>query len=275
MSGKVDVGLFDEIFNYDAKTDCLIHKRNRSFKFPFSELKDRGTHYEADLNPHFEREGMYNRYEGVFTFCRVGQRVDLDPVGMAEKYGLTPTELKVKTDFEVMVNQEFYKFRVMQGFWPSIDIAGEPFFAYVKHGCIATQDREVLSTIAFADMRKDHGFTVYGNDSNCYHFPYDLKTKTISDLDFSVITSIPPDTVIVQVPDERSIDPVGFSRLHGADLRAFLKLNPIRNMEFVAKVIPWSKTTVPEIIQRNTGVMVPAVTVSKPKKITRKRSRGI
>ena len=275
MSGKVDVGLFDEIFNYDAKTDCLIHKRRQSFKFPFSELIDRGTHYEADLNPHFEREGMYNRYEGVFPFCRVGQRIDLDPDGMAEKYGLSISELKGKTDFDVMVNQDYYNLRVTQSMLPSIDIAGEPFFAYVKPGCIAAQDREVLSTIEFADMRKDHGFTVYENHSNCYHFPYDLTTKTISDLDFSNLSSLPQNIVVVQVPDERSIDPVGYARLQGLNIKAFLKLNPINNMQFVAKVIPWSRTTVPEIIQRNTSVKVPSVTVRPPKKSTRKRGRWI
>ena len=275
MSGKVDAQIFSETFNYDAKTDCLIHKRKSSFKFPFSELTDRGTHYEADLNPRFEREGMYNRYEGVFTFCRVGQRVDLDPDGMAEKYGLSISELKGKTDFDVMVNQDYYNLRVTQALWPSIEIAGEPFWCYVKHRVISAQDIEVRSTIDFAEMRKEHGFTVYENNSNCYYFPYDLTTKTISDVDFSSLKNLPQNIVIVQVPDERSIDPVGLARLQGLNVKAFLKLNPIRDMEFKAKVIPWSKTTVPEIIQRNTNIKVSAVTVSQPKKNRRKRARGI
>ena len=31
--------------------------------------------------------------------------VGLDPVGMAQKYGLTVDEVKTKTDFELMVDQ--------------------------------------------------------------------------------------------------------------------------------------------------------------------------
>ena len=124
-------------------------------------------------------------------------------------------------------------------------------------------------------MNRNQGFAVYTNKTDCYHFPYDPETKSISDIDFRSLTSIPENIVVIQILNERSIDPVEFARLEGVDIKAFLKLNPIRNMEFVAKVIPWSRTTVPEIIQRNTGVKVPAVTVSKPKKMTRKRSRGI
>lgn len=143
MSKKVDVELFGETFNYDAKTDCLIHKEKSRFKVPFSKLMDRGTHYEAPYYPEFERTGYLKGIEADSGLCRVNQRVDLDPEGMAEKYGIKVSDLKGKTDFDVMVNQDFYNARVTERRWPTIDIAGDPFWVNVRAGVISQKDVEL------------------------------------------------------------------------------------------------------------------------------------
>lgn len=64
------------------------------------------------------------------------------------------------------------------------------------------------------------------------------------------ITSLPPNTVYLRIPDERFLDPIGLARQYGMEDTALLSLYPIRS-ELKAEVIAIEDSGLPELIRIN------------------------
>lgn len=89
-------------------------------------MQDNGTFYGLlyDLDEKRAAEDLFdqNRVKGI----DVPTLIELDPQGMSAKYGIPETELKGKTDFEVIVDQDWLAER-KKGVLPRVNIAGEEF----------------------------------------------------------------------------------------------------------------------------------------------------
>src|SRR3546814_458015 len=134
---EIEIG--GTLFIVDVRENKLREKAN-----PENEL------YVFDM--HINDDGYsfwYNRQEKNFgpiqiqtpdnILISIKPLVELDPVGMAEKYGISLADLEGKTDYDVMVDQKALELR-LAGSLPNIDISGHTF--YVDLYMVMLRDRK-------------------------------------------------------------------------------------------------------------------------------------
>lgn len=170
--------------------------------------------------------------------------IELDPIGVSRKTGIPVDQLKGKTDFEVMVDQDVLQCR-HNGVLPLINIAGNIFQVDYKEGVLRDLASDNPKDIDFTDL--DIGYT---NNENEIVFPYDPERKEISELDLTNTTRFPDHLICVAIPRLSTLDPVGFSRLHRVNETAQLLETGIR-LSFVARNVPWSETSFGNAIKDN------------------------
>lgn len=93
----------------------------------------------------------------------------------------------------------------------------------------------------------DHYFS---EERNAYLIPYDPKKHEFRELDYDKITGFPKDLIAVQFPSQKELDPVGWNRHGGWDIKNDLKQIGVKG-HFIAQTIPWQQTYLPEIIKEN------------------------
>ena len=74
--------------------------------------------------------------------------------------------------------------------------------------------------------------------------------KGLGEIDYETITKIPKDLVVVEIPSEIKMDPIGWNRLHGFDLKEGLRETGLQ-MNFTAKQAKWEDIYVPQKIKEN------------------------
>lgn len=133
------------IFQFDIDSLLLIEKEKPYNTITFAYMEDHGTHYEFDYNPKTKNYSFINNFsnlddllEDLFEDKPTGQnevqtiRVMLprmavmDTDGMCMKYDCTRKEIKAKTDFELIIDQEYYK-RRLNGEVIKLNIAGHSY----------------------------------------------------------------------------------------------------------------------------------------------------
>jgi hypothetical protein len=206
-------------------------------------MKDHCTHYTLLYNAHpldqQDKTMAFYEYED-WAHIKIPQLIELDPEGMAAKYGYTAKELTGKTDFEVMVNQEAYNLRNL-GVLPKIGIADDLFIADLRlHQLRHAQQPEIVLRLKDFDL---------SSDGLAYFAFYHPATRQLRELD-PKLTEFPDGVVKIQLPGEVELDPVFFARQYQINERDLLRRYPIQK-ETKAKVIPLSETGVPAMIQRN------------------------
>ena len=212
---------------------------------------------EKEISPIWE--------EGRTVEVVLPQRTKLDPVGMSEKYNCPLEDVMKKNDYEVIVDQELVNKR-LSGFQPVIDIAGYPFYVNIRFRYLNPKD----DPSTFIDLRQLHE----SRDGESYRFFYDpIERKTV-DLD-PQITEMPKGILVVEIPGDHKLDPVGVAREEGmgqAEMKDWLLRFPIQK-ELKAVIIPISETAVPKIIEANRAkTKIPGLSKgAKKAKIKRRR----
>lgn len=186
---------------------------------------------------------------GGETSVKIPELVVLDPVGMAEKYKLTPEELENKTDFDLMVDQKAFDIRVNKGMLPTVDIAGHTFYVDIRMDMLRPKDDFLSKGIVFDEI--DHYFS---EEANAYIIPYNPKTREFQELDYDSILEFPKNIIAVQFPFQRDLDPIGWNRNGGWNIKDDLKRIGLKS-HFEAKTIPWKETSLPQIITENLKVL--------------------
>ncbi|MBB6127435.1 hypothetical protein [Mucilaginibacter lappiensis] len=206
------------------------------------DMKDMGTHYEMYYDgmtgiKHHEADQDDALSE---NWIKVPLMVELDPEGMAAKYGFTTDQIKRKTDFEVIVDQDALG-RRLAGELPKINIAGELFVVDLRLQELrhAHNFHPVLSLKSF-DLTPD------GWKYEAYYHPV---LKQVVEIDWK-LTEFPDHVVRIHLPNELGLDPVGTARRYGIEERALLRRHPI-SQDLKADVIPLSETHIPALIQHN------------------------
>lgn len=204
------------------------------------DMQDHGTFYRIlyDLDEKRAAEDLFDQRR--VKVIDVPQLAALDPEGMAAKYGLTPEQLKDKSDFELLVDQEALKQR-QQGVLPLIDIAGENFVVDLKL-------QELRHAQYFFPVISLRSFELT-NDGWHYEAYYHPVIKQVVELDPRLL-EFPDGVIRIKIPNELGLDPVATAREYGIDEREVLHRHPIQK-DLKAELIPLSETNVPVLIQRN------------------------
>ncbi|AIM38393.1 hypothetical protein KO02_18130 [Sphingobacterium sp. ML3W] len=186
---------------------------------------------------------------GREILVKIPELVVLDPAGMAEKYKLSLEELKNKTDFDLMVDQTAFDDRIQKGMLPTIEIQGHIFYVDIRMDMLRPKDDFMSRGIVFDEI--DHYFS---EEANAYIIPYNPKTREFQELDYDSILEFPKDLIAVQFPFQRELDPIGWNRNGGWNIKEDLKRIGLKS-HFEAKTIPWKETYLPQMITENLKVL--------------------
>lgn len=230
-------------FHVDVTRFQLMEKMNSHNVIPFSKMEDYGDCYRFDYNRTLKNIPEYpNRTD---TEIEIPEFVLLDPEGMARKYNVSIEEIKNKTDFDFMVDQKEFDFRVNKGKLPTIDIAGHLFYVDMQMNKLRPKDDFLSNGISFAEI-DDY----YSEERGSYLIPYDPKKREFRELDYENITRIPDDLIVVEFPFQTVLDPVGWNRQGGWGLKEDLKHIGLQG-HFIAKEVDWKQTFIVDIINDN------------------------
>ncbi|OJW80319.1 MAG: hypothetical protein BGO69_05515 [Bacteroidetes bacterium 46-16] len=232
-------------FIVDVDQGLLAEKGNPNNVIYFSDLSDKDSHYEMlyDLRDKNWPPGIGPMDEQMIN-VRIPNRTDLDPEGMAIKYGLPIEAVKGKKDFDIMVDQQAYKER-LNGKLVTIDIAGHTFYVDIRMDMLRPKDDFLSEGIVFSKI--DH---YYSDDQDRYIIPYNPKKHEFQDIDYEAITAIPKDLIVISFPHESKMDPIGWNRKIGLNETSDLKEANVHS-HFEAKTIDWKETPIEQIIQKN------------------------
>ncbi|MBS7320719.1 MAG: hypothetical protein KIG55_03895 [Myroides sp.] len=173
------------------------------------------------------------------------------------------------------INQEAYDMRVNKGILPTVDIAGHTFYVDIRMDMLRPKDDFLSKGIVFDEI--DHYFS---DERDTYLIPYDPKKHEFRELDYDNLLSIPKDLIAVEFPFQRVLDPIGWNRHGGWDIKDDLKLIGLKS-HFQAKTIPWEETFIRDIIkdnlekvkQKSEKEKQPNKSVVPPKEPQRKKGR--
>jgi len=218
----------------------------REFQRPENEISfirdmlDQQTHYELRYDPRIRSATHENLPGNQVQVIRVPQMTELDPENMAVKYGYQVEQLKGKSDFEVMVDQEALAIR-HRGKLPLIDIAGEAFVVDLRM-------QELRHAEYFYSILSLHSFELTNDGWNYEAFYHPIMKQTV-ELDPKLL-EMPEHIVRIKIPNEIGLDPVSTARIYGMDERELLRRYPIQK-ELKAEIIPLSETGIPRLIRQN------------------------
>ena len=235
---KKEIIIMDTTFFVDIPDNKLKEKGNTHNTISFDNMEYKGTHYIL----HYDKKTKNIPWRDGTPFVEiiVPQKIQLDPSGMARKFGIKASSLEGKTDFDIIVDQQKYKERVAQGKLPVIDIAGHGYYVALRESVLRLTS-DFSTQIYMPDKFNDR--------SQEYEFYFRPATKEVVDISPS-ITELPEGVVKIKLPHDVKLDPVAVARTNNLDIKAFLVKHPFEK-ELKAVVIPLDKTSVADIVKRN------------------------
>ncbi len=229
-------------FTVDVVKEALIEAENPSNIIPFKEMLYKGDHYSFSYD--LLERNLPGMMSPAFVDVQIPPMVKLDPEGMALKYKKDIDEIKDKTDFEIIIDQDLYK-RRLSGHLPVIEIMNHPFYVDVRMDSLRPKDDFTTSGIRYSEI-DDY---IHPDDQR-YWIPYHPASHTVKEIDAEKITTLPKDIFLIEIPTLEKLDPVGYARHHGFEIEQIVMANPLeKNM--VAKMINWKETRLQQIIEKN------------------------
>lgn len=146
---------------------------------------------------------------------------------------------------ESQFDQKAYDLRVKKGMLPTIEIEGHTFFVDIRMNKLRPKDDFLSNGIMFSEIEGN-----FDDTTGTYIFPYDPRKKEPGCVDYETITEIPIDLVVIQIPSEITMDPIGWNREHGYDLKNSLEKTVLK-MNFIAKRCTWEDIRIPQKIKEN------------------------
>lgn len=228
-------------FEVDIENEVLRQTNDRNNVIAFvQDMQDQGTFYRLryDID---EKCAVYDPVFGQrIKEINVPQMTELDPEGMAARFGLSPAQVKGKSDFEVIVDQDALQQR-RDGVLPKINIAGEDFVFDLR-----LQELRHAKYFFPVISLKSFELTNVGWNYEAYYHPV---LKQVVEID-PKLTEFPEHVIKIKIPNEIGLDPVGTARQYGMDERDLLRQYPIQK-DLKAELISLADTQIPELIRRN------------------------
>ncbi|MEB2782183.1 hypothetical protein U3A58_17455 [Algoriphagus sp. C2-6-M1] len=127
------------------------------------------------------------------------------------------------------------------GILPEIDIAGHSYTVDLR--------LNELRNVEFPTKKLSLDEMVTATDGQHYLFFYDRESRSILHAS-SEMVNLPKNAVLVEIPDEMGLDPVGMARKYGLGDEYFLKMHPY-GKGLKSKVTPMDKSGLPEFVVNN------------------------
>lgn len=236
--------LYGTAFVVDVDLLELRQKENPNNTISFLDMEDKGTHYLV-LYDKVEKKQLPFEPDNIdpnhIVAAIVPPLKELDPEGMALRYGCTVQEMAGKTDYEIMVHQDTLLKR-LAGELPQTTIYGHTFYFDWRLKELRAKDDMQATPLNFKNMAMN-------SDGTAYICAYHIPTKSEYHIDVSA-TKLPENVVFLEIPYELKFDPVGVAREYGLEDTALLRRFPIPKVIEV-KVTPLSETELPMIIAAN------------------------
>lgn len=249
-------------FIVDVNRLELREKVNPTNRIVFEDMRDVGDGYTFQYSRRDKNVPFTFNSECVSV--KIPEFVKMDPIGMAGKYNID--DVTGKTDFDLMVDQEAFDKRVKEGMLPTVDIAEHIFYVDLRMDMLRPHDDFLSRGIVFDEIEN-----YFSDEVNAYLIPYNPKTHEFQELNYESITDFPKDLIAVQFPFQKDLDPIGWNRENGRDLKEGLKYTGLQS-HFEAKIVPWEETGIREVIKENLkrqnkemGKKKPAVRPVQPK----------
>jgi hypothetical protein len=228
-------------FLVDVDKQVLRQTNDQDNEISFiNNMQDHGTFYRLlyDLNEKRAAEDLFD--QNRVKVIDVPRLTELDPEGMSAKYGISEEQLKGKTDFEVIVDQELLQQR-LNGQLPKINIAGEDYIIDLRlQELRPAKDFSPAISLRYLDLSADgEYYLAYFHPAIRQVVPVDPK-----------LTELPDGVIQLQIPNELRLDPIAMARKYGMEENEVLRRYPIQK-NLKADVIPLHETGLPALIQRN------------------------
>lgn len=256
-------------FLLDVGQLLLIQKDSPENTISFFEMEDKGDCYSFDYNRKSHNiPAPWDRAEDNVRI-QLLQLVEMDPDGMANKYGLSPKQIHGKSDLDIMVDSSALEQR-LKGRLTTIEIDGHTFYVDIPMDRLRPKDDFLSKGIVFSEI--DH---YYEEEKQLYRIPYSPSRHEFQEVDFENLTELPKELILIEFPYERILDPIGFNRKHGVDPLWGLKETGIRS-HFEARKVDWKETGLEEMIEENRKRLGVHKSDDPPQKASRQRKgRGI
>lgn len=186
----------------------------------------------------------------------------LDPEGLAQMAGVKLNELKGKTDTELLTDPLALE-RRRNGELPVVGLAGHDFEVDWKNRVLrdTTDNRNIINL-----------YTVSGN-AHGQQISFYLDTISARRVYLPAApTVLPKDVVLITLPNEIQLDPLGVARGLGLDDFYFMRKYPLR-MRHVPVVTQLKDTLLPEMVRRNQIEKEMGLQRDRPKKDRSNRLR--
>lgn len=193
----------------------------------------------------------------------IPELVKLDPEGMSEHYRFPLSQLKGKSDYEVIVNQRLVE-RRLAGKLPELNIMGHTFYVDVRMGALRPKDDFSTAGISFREIDEFFDF-----EKTEYRFSYHPDSHTFRVPDLGSLIEVPKDIFLITIPHKGALDPIGFARERGLDMRQILRKEPPYE-PMKAQIIPWEETKLEErIISNRAAKGLPPIDIGAQAKAAR------
>lgn len=230
-------------FNVDIEKLQLREKSNENNFIPLGYMVEVSDGYEFEYG--LDSRNIRNIWtEEESVRVKIPELVELDPLGISILYNMPLEQLKGKSDFEILVDQNAFDLRVNKGMLPTIDIAGDIFHVVLDKDRLIAKDDPMSKGIPIPS------FGQYDQVLGENVFAYDLKSREIKEIDYLNITEIPKDLIAIRLPFIFNMDPVGWNLMTNRDAKFGLKTSNFK-MHFNSPKIPWKNTDLPNIINEN------------------------
>jgi len=244
MKNKLEPVLIDihgTAFQLDLEHQTLRSTEDRETEISFiNQMVDHGDRYTFLYDPVTKCAVDEPYDESRVKVVELPPLSQLDPEGMAARYGMSPEELKGKTDFEIICDPEALRQR-REGILPHIDINGEKFIVDLRL-------YELRHAEYFFPVLSLKSFELT-DDGWHYEAFYEPVMKQAVTIDPDILEF--PDRVFkVRIPNELGLDPIATAREYGMNERDVLRRYPIQK-HLKAEIIPLSETEVPRLIRQN------------------------
>jgi len=222
----------------------LREKENLSNVLSFGAMYDYRTYYILDYDPVIKnsRPKDYSppskdRQKG---FLLVPQMCELDPVGVAEMYGLSIEQVKGKCDYELWLGVHGKRHRIEMNWYPMLDIDGVAHDVHLEIGRIHLQgDRWDLGISLLHVPEEQLRYTFYYNVKALQQYFPKPNIKVL-----------PKDVYQITIPGPARLDPVWLARKHRVSPETYLKRYPLV-MYRKAELIPLEKTELAKMVKNN------------------------
>ncbi len=242
-------------FLVDVDLALMRHAKDPLNFIEFSDMIDKGTHYETYFDPKIETADVYSDRPRGLVKVKIPQMVVLDPERVALKYNLKVSELPDR-DSKLLTSPDWYQLRKM-GKQPTIWILGQEYVANMRMNVLEPMDLH-NDFLMLSDMKLDPTRTFY-------YGMLDTETMSLIRYDEKQIRAIPEKAVIIRIPHERVLDPyLQIWKMGWEDHPERLGKFPIR-YNFKALVLDVKDTPIDACIKAN----------RKKKTVTHRKGKGL